>query len=141
MTTIAAFSSCHLGATSKTAAQMGHLDKVAVLFYLRDGRVGLIHRIADGLLLFYHERESGQYTIHVALLDDESGRVKSLLPEPIMRPTLTWEPNGDVDNVVYVQNAVPQPDGTIYLSYGASDRHVGAATVETTALLTALRAA
>jgi predicted GH43/DUF377 family glycosyl hydrolase len=94
----------------------------------------------DGLLLFYHEREqTGQYTIRVALLDDESGHVKSLLPEPIMRPELPWERHGDVDNVVFVQGAVPRPDGTIYLSYGAADRCVGAATVDTAMIVAALR--
>jgi len=171
-------------------------DKDAVLFNLRDGRVGLIHRIApnmqlalfdsleelwgagpdywdahmrdlhthtiltptpgalavgagappvetaEGLLLFFHEREaSGEYTVRVALLDPATGRVSAQLPEPIMRPELAWERSGDVDNVVFVQGALARGDGRIYLTYGASDRHVGAATVETAALLTALRAA
>jgi beta-1,2-mannobiose phosphorylase / 1,2-beta-oligomannan phosphorylase len=171
-------------------------DKDAVLFNLRDGRVGLIHRIlpnmqlamfdslddlynagADywaehvreldghvvlrpspgaigvgagappvatdaGLLLFYHERNADlQYTINVALLDDETGRVASLLPEPVMRPELPWERNGDVDEVVFVQGAVPLPDGTIYLTYGAADRCIGAASVDTAEVLDALRAA
>jgi len=117
----------------------GIKDKDAVLFNLRDGRVGLIHRIhpnmqlalfdsldelwdpapeywdnhlrdleqhtlirpadgaisvgagapplatEDGLLLFFHEREEdGHYTTKVALLDDKTGRVRSLLPDPIM---------------------------------------------------------
>jgi predicted GH43/DUF377 family glycosyl hydrolase len=170
-------------------------DKDAVLFNLRDGRVGLIHRIypniqlalfdtldhlwhagpgywdehmrklelhtileategalgigagappiatADGLLLFFHEREgNGHYTTRVALLDDETGRVLSVLREPIMRPLLSWERSGDVDDVVFVQGAVAQPDGTIYLTYGASDRHVGAATLEAAPLLAALAA-
>jgi predicted GH43/DUF377 family glycosyl hydrolase len=171
-------------------------DKDAVLFNLRDGRVGLIHRIHpnmqlalfdsldefwnagpaywdehlreldrhtilrpsegalgigagapplatnNGLLLFFHERErTSHYTMRVALLDDETGRVRSVLPEPIMRPALAWERFGDVDNVVFVQGAVALPDGTIYLTYGASDRHVGAATVEAAPLLAALAAA
>ena len=81
------------------------------------------------------------YTTRVALLDDDTGRVRSLLPEPIMRPSSTWERDGDVDNVVFVQGAVPQPDGTIYLTYGAADRCVGAATVSTEELLAALLAA
>lgn len=174
----------------------GESDKDAVVFNLRDGRVGLIHRIHpnmqlavfdsldalwspspgfwddhmrdleqhtiiepsdgalgvgagappvptdDGLLLFFHEREgNGQYTTRVALLDDETGRVRSALPEPIMRPSLAWERSGDVDDVVFVQGAVAQPDGTIYLTYGASDRHVGAATVAAAEVLAALRAA
>jgi len=168
-------------------------NKDAVLFNLRDGRVGLIHRIhpniqlavfdtldelweagpaywdehlreldrhtilrpsedalgigagapplatADGLLLFFHERErSGRYTMRVALLDDETGRVRSVLPKPIMLPRLAWERCGDVDNVVFVQGALVLADGTIYLTYGASDRHVGAATVEAAPLLAAL---
>jgi len=97
---------------------------------------------ADGLLLFFHERdEGGEYTTRVALLDDESGRVKSELADPIMRPTLAWERSGDVDNVVFVQGALTRPNGETYLTYGAADRHVGAATVDTDTLLAALRAA
>lgn len=96
----------------------------------------------DGLLLFFHERTAeNQYTLNVALLDDETGRVKALLPEPIMRPELPWERVGDVDDVVFVQGAVPRPDGTIYLTYGAADRCVGAASVVTSELLDALRIA
>jgi predicted GH43/DUF377 family glycosyl hydrolase len=96
----------------------------------------------DGLLLFFHEREANaHYTTKVALLDHATGTVKSVLQEPIMRPGLAWERCGDVDNVVFVQGAVARPDGTIYLTYGAADRHVGVATVSTGALLSALRAA
>ncbi len=95
-----------------------------------------------GLLLFYHERNAAsQYTLNVALLDDETGRVESLLAEPILRPELSWERSGDVDDVVFVQGAVPRPDGTIYLTYGAADRCVGAASVVTAEVLGALRAA
>ncbi|MGZ4316845.1 MAG: glycoside hydrolase family 130 protein, partial [Gaiellaceae bacterium] len=96
----------------------------------------------DGLLLFYHERNAdSQYTINVALLDDETGRVASVLPEPVMRPELAWERCGDVDEVVFVQGAVPLSDGTIYLTYGAADRCIGAASVDTAEVLGALRAA
>jgi len=95
-----------------------------------------------GLLLFYHEHNAdSQYTINVALLDDETGRVASRLPEPVMRPELPWERRGDVDDVVFVQGAVPLPDGTIYLTYGAADRCIGAASVDTAEVLGALRAA
>jgi len=97
---------------------------------------------ADGLILLYHERDGNEhYTTKVALLDDETGRVKSIVPEPIMRPELEWERAGDVDNVVFIQGAVPRPDGTIYVTYGAADRCVGAAYFSTDELLTALRAA
>jgi predicted GH43/DUF377 family glycosyl hydrolase len=96
----------------------------------------------DGLIMLYHERDgSGHYTAKAALLDDETGQVKALLAEPIMRPELEWERIGDVDNVVFLQGAVPRPDGTIYLTYGAADRCVGAAVVATSDLLAAFRAA
>ena len=98
--------------------------------------------VEEGLLLFYHERNAdSQYTIKVALLDDETGRVRSLLPEPILRPELAWERSGDVDDVIFVQGAVPMPDGTIYLTYGAADRCVGAASVGAAEVVDALRAA
>jgi beta-1,2-mannobiose phosphorylase / 1,2-beta-oligomannan phosphorylase len=89
-----------------------------------------------GLLLFFHERRGdGVYTMRVALLDDTSGHVVAVLPEEIMRPELHWERAGDVDEVVFVQGAHRRPDGTIYLTYGAADRAVGAAEVAEGALL------
>jgi predicted GH43/DUF377 family glycosyl hydrolase len=97
----------------------------------------------DGeLVLFYHERDRhSRYTVKVALLDGRTGRMQSVLADPIMEPELPWERRGDVDEVVFVQGAVARPDGTIYLTYGAADRHVGAATVEAAPLVAALRAA
>ncbi len=98
--------------------------------------------IGDALLLFYHEREAdGQYTTKVALLDHGTGFVRAILPDPIMRPYLPWERKGDVDDVVFVQGAVVQADGTIYLTYGAADRCVGAATVVAADIMAALEAA
>jgi beta-1,2-mannobiose phosphorylase / 1,2-beta-oligomannan phosphorylase len=94
----------------------------------------------DGLLLFYHERlTSGTYTMNVALLDHDTGRVLAVLPEPVLVPELPWELLGDVDDVVFVGGAVARPDGTIYLTYGAADRCVGAAVMVTAELLAALR--
>jgi predicted GH43/DUF377 family glycosyl hydrolase len=96
----------------------------------------------DGLLLFYHERDADfRYTMMVALLDAETGRVESSLPEPILHPELPWERDGDVADVVFVQGAVPIDSDTIYLTYGAADRCVGAATVGIPEILGALRAA
>jgi beta-1,2-mannobiose phosphorylase / 1,2-beta-oligomannan phosphorylase len=96
----------------------------------------------DGLLLLFHERGGdGHYRTRAALLDDETGRVKALLPEPIMEPELPWERSGDVDNVVFIQGAILQTDGTIYATYGAADRCVGGAHLSTDRLLHALRAA
>jgi predicted GH43/DUF377 family glycosyl hydrolase len=97
----------------------------------------------DGdLLLFYHERDADQrYTLRVALLDADTGRAVSTLPAPILQPELEWERAGDVDEVVFVQGAVARADGTIYLTYGAADRCVGAASVVGAELVDALRAA
>ena len=96
----------------------------------------------DGLLLLFHERGGDEhYTTKAALLDHETGAVLSMLPEPIMTPEREWERQGDVHNVIFVQGAVPRPDGTIYMTYGAADRCVGAAYVSMRELLGALRAA
>jgi predicted GH43/DUF377 family glycosyl hydrolase len=96
----------------------------------------------DGLLLLFHERDGHErYSTKAALLDHETGQVKSLLPRPIMSPELDWERIGDVNNVVFVQGAIPLDDGTIYMTYGAADRAVGAACVSIDELLLALRAA
>jgi predicted GH43/DUF377 family glycosyl hydrolase len=98
--------------------------------------------IGDDLVLFFHEREAnGHYTVKVALLDPATDRVVSSLHEPIMRPELPWERVGDVDNVVFVQGAVVLDDDTVYLTYGAADRCVGAATVSGREIVRALRAA
>ena len=187
----------HLNPTSgRVVGPDGMKDKDAVIFNLRDGRVGLIHRIHPniqlalfdsldelwnpapgywdehlrdlerhilirpstgalgvgagappvatdkGLLLFFHERDGNDhYTTKVALLDDDTGRVRSLLLDPIMCPELPWECVGDIDNIIFVQGAVSRSDGTIYLTYGAADRCVGAASVATSDVLEALEIA
>lgn len=100
-------------------------------------------RTPHGLLLFFHERRAdGAYTMNLALLDENTGRPITILPEAVLVPELTWETDGDVDNVIFVQGAHLDDDGdTIYLVYGAADRHVGAATASVDHLLSLLRAA
>lgn len=95
-----------------------------------------------GLLLFFHERRAdGAYTMNLALLDEATGRPISILPEAILVPELSWEVDGDVDNVIFVQGAHLHDDGdTIYLVYGAADRHIGAATASVAQLVALLRA-
>ena len=96
----------------------------------------------DGLLLLFHERDGRErYSTKAALLDHDTGEVISALPEPVMSPELDWERRGDVNEVVFVQGAIPRPDGSIYMTYGAADRNVGAASVSADELLRALRAA
>ena len=96
----------------------------------------------DGLVLFFHElRADGAYTVNAALLDAGTGRTIARLAEPLLEPELDWEREGDVANVVFVQGAHRRDDGTIYLTYGAADRAVGAAVVDERQLLKALAAA
>jgi beta-1,2-mannobiose phosphorylase / 1,2-beta-oligomannan phosphorylase len=96
---------------------------------------------AEGFILFFHERRAdGSYTVNAALLDAETGRTISRLIEPVLEPELEWEREGDVDNVVFVQGAHRRDDDTIYLTYGAADRAVGAAVVSERHLLGALAA-
>jgi predicted GH43/DUF377 family glycosyl hydrolase len=95
----------------------------------------------DGLLLLFHERDGhDRYTTKAALLDHDTGEVLSVLPEPVMSPELDWERRGDADEVVFVLGAIARPDGSLYLTYGAADRHVGAASVSIDELLRAFRA-
>jgi len=95
----------------------------------------------EGLLFFFHERRAhGSYTMNVALLDSHTGQVLSRLPGAVLEPEMPWERYGDVDEVVFVQGAHKQGD-TIYLTYGAADRYVGAATASVSELLSALAAA
>jgi predicted GH43/DUF377 family glycosyl hydrolase len=93
-----------------------------------------------GLLLFFHERRAdGSYTMNLALLDPETGQLIQRLPGTLLEPELDWERRGDVDNVVFVQGA--HKDGAeIYLTYGAADRCIGAATASLPHLLAALSA-
>lgn len=93
----------------------------------------------DGLLLFFHERRGdGVYTMRVALLDHNTGRVISLPDGSIMEPELEWERIGDMENVVFVQGSHRPGEGSIYLTYGAADSHVGAMIVDEARLLSML---
>ena len=95
----------------------------------------------EGLLLFFHERRAdGSYTMNLALLNPSTGEALSRLPSAILEPELEWERRGDVDNVVFVQGADRDGDH-LYLTYGAADRYVGAATASVAHLLDALAAA
>jgi predicted GH43/DUF377 family glycosyl hydrolase len=95
---------------------------------------------STGLLLFFHERRGdGSYTMNLALLDPLTGKVLSRLPAAVLEPELEWERRGDVDNVVFVQGAHRNGDN-LYLTYGAADRYVGAATASVAHLLDVLGA-
>lgn len=99
-------------------------------------------RTDEGLLLFFHERRSdGVYTMNIALLSEQTGRVVSMLEDALLEPELHWEREGDVDNVVFVQGAHLREDGYVYLTYGAADSCVGAAIASARELTDSLIAA
>jgi predicted GH43/DUF377 family glycosyl hydrolase len=93
----------------------------------------------DGLLLFFHETDTnGAYNMQLALLDRHTGGLVARFPQPLLVPELEWELHGDVDNVVFVQGI--HLDGEeIYLTYGAADSCVAAATTTVKLCLEALR--
>ena len=93
----------------------------------------------EGLLLFFHERRAdGAYTANLALLDHDTGRVISRLDRHLLEPELHWEREGDVNNVVFIQGAHCEGD-LIYLTYGAADKCIGAATAQISNLIQALK--
>lgn len=93
----------------------------------------------DGYMMFFHERDgSGAYNTQLALLDRHTGKIVSRLSKPILTPEQEWELHGDVDNVVFVQGVHLNKD-EIYLTYGAADSCVAAATTSMEACLKALR--
>ena len=94
----------------------------------------------DALLLFYHEREAdGHYTTKVALLDDETGR-RALDPAGSRSCVRSWRGSERETSTTLSSSRARsrRPDGTIYLTYGAADRCVGAATVVGAAIVAAL---
>ena len=94
---------------------------------------------SDGLLLFFHERDgNGAYNIQLALLDRHTGDLVARFLQPVLVPELEYELHGDVDNVVFVQGAY-RDDNDIYLTYGAADRCVAAATTTVKSCLEVLR--
>ncbi len=94
---------------------------------------------SDGLLLFFHERDGGgTYNIQLALLDRHTGELIARSPQPLLVPELEWELHGDVDNVVFVQGAYLDHND-IYLTYGAADSCVAAATTTVKSCLKVLR--
>ena len=79
----------------------------------------------DGLLLLFHERDGARALQRrkAALLDhdDRPGEVAAGGADHVARSS-SGSGSGDVNNVVFVQGAIPRADGTIYMTYGAADR-------------------
>ena len=78
------------------------------------------------------------YTAGAMLLDREDPRkVLGTTDGPILTPTEDYEINGLVPTVVFPCGAVPEPDGTLKIYYGAADRVTALATARTDELVAA----
>lgn len=94
-------------------------------------------RTDRGWLLFYNvvdPRDPGKYKVGAMLLDlTDPSRITHRSPSPVLAPEASYENDGK-PGIVYASGSVIK-DGTVFLYYGAGDRHVGVATVPLDKLL------
>ena len=96
----------------------------------------------EGWLLIYHAGEatpSGfKYHASAALLDLNTPEVElSRLSHPLISPTLKWEKEGVVNNIVFPSGTAIFGDN-LYIYYGAADERVGIARVSLHGLISEL---
>ena len=93
---------------------------------------------SEGWLMLYHGVADGglaQYSVGALLLKaDDPTVVLSRTPEPILEPELPYETQGFYNGCVFPTGNVVV-DGTLYVYYGAADKHVGVATCKLDELL------
>jgi predicted GH43/DUF377 family glycosyl hydrolase len=83
---------------------------------------------SEGWLLIYHgvhdTAEGYVYSACAALLDiDNPTKEIARLPYPLVKPELSWELKGDVNNVVF-PTGTSLFDDTLYIYYGAADNKI-----------------
>ncbi len=94
-----------------------------------------------GWLLLYHgiSKRTGHYNIRAALLDKKDPRkVLARGYDPILEPSLPYEKDGIVPNVVFPCGAVKYNDD-LFVYYGGADKVVGVATVNFKKLVDGLK--
>ena len=80
------------------------------------------------------------YRLGVMLLDLENpARIIARGGLPVLWPEKPYEMLGRVANVTFTCNAVPEPDGTVKIYYGAADTCVGLAAARLDDLIAACR--
>lgn len=93
---------------------------------------------SEGWLMLYHGVADGglaQYSVGALLLKaDDPTVVLARTPEPILAPELPYETEGFYNGCVFPTGNVVV-DGTLYVYYGAADKHVGVATCQLEELL------
>ncbi len=92
-------------------------------------------RTAKGWLHIYHgvfpTMDGAVYRLGVALHDlDNPGKVIGVCDRWILQPEDPWEVTGYVHNVVFTCAAVPEPDGTVKIYWGAADKVMCVGTAE-----------
>jgi predicted GH43/DUF377 family glycosyl hydrolase len=99
-------------------------------------------RTKDGWLVIYHGVENGglgYYRVGVALLDiDDPTKVIARHSDWIMEPEHDYEIDGFYKGCVFPTGNVIIDD-TLYVYYGAADKHIGLATCDINELLTILK--
>jgi predicted GH43/DUF377 family glycosyl hydrolase len=78
------------------------------------------------------------YRLGVILLDhDDPSVVRGQCTEFILTPREYYERVGEVPNCVFSNGAIPEPDGTVKIYYGAADTCIGLATAKMSDLIEA----
>jgi len=122
-----------------------HLDEFIVLSPKQQHEVSYIGggcppiETEYGWLLIYHgvhDTIKGYvYSACAALLDLEDPQKEiARLPYPLFQPEFEWELYGVVDNVVF-PTGTALFDDTLYIYYGAADKHIASASVSISGLL------
>lgn len=97
----------------------------------------------QGWVLIYHgvkDTPKGYvYSACAALLDlNDPQKEIGRLPYPLFEPQFEWELHGVVDNVVFPTGTALFGD-TLYIYYGAADKHIACASVSLSALVSELQ--
>lgn len=108
------------------------------------GRVGagIVPILTDeGWLEVYHgANENHRYCLAAMLSEAENPeRIISRSREPVLEPDEPIARDGIMNNVVFTDGAVVDPDGTMWLYYGAADRVIGGAITSVEEMLAAAK--
>jgi predicted GH43/DUF377 family glycosyl hydrolase len=85
-----------------------------------------------GWVLLYHgiSRRTGHYNVRAALLDKKDpSKILYRTHDPLLEPTMRYEKEGVVSNVVFPCGAVVRA-GKLFVYYGGADKVVGMATID-----------
>ncbi|MCH8011438.1 MAG: glycosidase [Candidatus Marinimicrobia bacterium] len=88
-------------------------------------------KVEEGWFLIFHGvDEHHRYCLGAVLLDyTNPGKVLARQTEPIIEPTLDWEVNGYIPNVIF-SNATVLKDKRIFCLYGGADTVIGVAYID-----------